>query len=93
MNLTIENVAYAPFSNIAVTEITPSLGGLVNYAPFNYNGTAISTSNPLQIGGYSSSLYRFSSGGNSGTTYSITITATTTNEHVITQTTKIVAEG
>ncbi len=93
LNLSIENVANYPFTNIGVAGITPSLGGLVSDAPFTNNGTAISASNPLQIASYSSGSYRFSSGGSNGTTYTITVTATMTNGQIITEKTRVVAEG
>ena len=91
VNLTVDNLANYPFMNIDITGTTPSLNGLASSAPFTYNGTAISTANPLQIGSSSSGSFTFTSGGSTGTTYTIIVTATMTNGQTVTEEASFVA--
>lgn len=93
VNLTINNEANYPFTSISLTETSPTVAGIASSSPFTYNGVAISISNPLQIGSYSSGVYDFNSGGNIGTTYTIFVTVTMTNGQVITEKTNLVAIG
>jgi hypothetical protein len=91
MNLTINNEANYAFTDISIAKTNPSLGDLVNYAPFTYGGVAVTATNRLPIGEHSSGLYEFSSGGAIGSTYTFTVTATMTNGQAMTEKTNIEA--
>jgi hypothetical protein len=83
VSVTVQNLAYAPFVSIGITGASPSLHGLVSSAPFTYNGTAISSSNPLPVGSSSSGSFTFTSGGSIGANYTIIVTSTATNGNAI----------
>jgi hypothetical protein len=77
LNISVTNNSDYPFTSIVVSQVSPSLPGIVDSVPFTYDGTPVSSSNPLPVG-YTPAMgsQAFASGGVAGAKYNITLSIT-----------------
>jgi len=86
LNITVINNSDYPFTSIVITQVSPSLPGIVGATPFTYNGALVSSSNPLpNSAGSAAGSQAFASGGNLAATYNVTLSITLPNGQVFQQ--------
>jgi hypothetical protein len=89
LTLAVKDYGNTPIFTLALAEIAPSLP--IAPASLNYNGAAVTSSNPLPVGGSAYGQFRFASGGVSGTGYKVVISATFSNGAIMTSSATITA--
>jgi hypothetical protein len=93
LTITVLNNAYAAFSKIEITSITPGLQGPSLNVNFSHEGVPVSPSNPLPVGDSATASYVFGSGANVGTNYKVTIAAIPTGGPDISESETIQAQS
>jgi hypothetical protein len=84
MNFNVVDEANYPLAGIAVVGVDPLLPDIINNVTFTYNRTPVSASNLLPVGDVANATADFSSGGQVGSSYTVTIMTTLTSGETMT---------